>query len=120
MIYVETADGTGSFYIDEAIVAKDGTVIAGPAQPQAPTQAPTQAPVTVTRGDVNSDGTIDIFDLALAKRGMVQGFADQKAEAAADIGQSGKVEIKDIIAISYPRGIRSFPFRKCSKQRVSR
>ena len=99
ILYVETADGTGSFYIDEAIVAKDGVKIAGPEQPKEPTQPTTEAPVTFTRGDVNSDGMIDIFDLALAKRGMIQGFTDKKAEKAADIDQNGKVEINDIISI---------------------
>ncbi len=35
-VYVETADVTGNFYIDEAIIAKDGVKVNGPAAPTAP------------------------------------------------------------------------------------
>ncbi|MBP0974249.1 MAG: carbohydrate binding domain-containing protein [Oscillospiraceae bacterium] len=48
ILYVETADGTANFYIDEAIVAKDGTKINGPGQPEPPATEPpvTEPPVT--------------------------------------------------------------------------
>jgi glucuronoarabinoxylan endo-1,4-beta-xylanase len=49
MIYVETKDVTGNFYIDEAIVAKDGVNISGPAAPTAPsTSTTTTSPTTTT------------------------------------------------------------------------
>ncbi len=37
ILYVETPEGTDNFYIDEAIVAKDGTKIDGPSTPTPPT-----------------------------------------------------------------------------------
>lgn len=55
LLYVETAESTNNFYIDDAIGAKDGVVINAslPAPPatepptQAPTEAPTEPPTTV-------------------------------------------------------------------------
>lgn len=90
ILYVETAEGTDNFYIDEAIVAKDGTKIDGPEPPVV---------VDVIDGDVNFDGVIDVYDLALAKRGVLNGFADANAEAAADVDDSGKAELIDVIQI---------------------
>ncbi|MBR6761971.1 MAG: family 43 glycosylhydrolase, partial [Oscillospiraceae bacterium] len=55
-IYVETADNTMDFYIDEAIGALPGTVIDGPAG------------FELLLGDANSDGTIDGTDFAIAKK----------------------------------------------------
>ncbi len=49
LLYVETADSTTSFYIDEAIGAVDGTVIS--------------VEKTFKLGDVNIDGTVDAEDL---------------------------------------------------------
>ena len=56
--------------------------------------------VPVTPGDVNSDGVIDIFDLSLAKRGVVDGFADANAAKAADVDKSGRADVKDLIQMT--------------------
>ena len=55
---------------------------------------------SVTPGDVNADGVIDVFDLALAKRGIIKGFPDAAAEQAADVDRSGKAEVADLIAVT--------------------
>lgn len=49
VLYVESTEGTGNFYIDEAIVAKDGTKISGPEAPKP--QMPSNPTVTYTAGD---------------------------------------------------------------------
>ena len=50
-VYVETAEGTMDFYVDEAIGAVAGTVITGPSE------------IKFTLGDVDSNGVIDSIDL---------------------------------------------------------
>ena len=87
-IYIETAESKNNFYIDEAIGAVGGTVIAGAGKAR-----------TLTTGDLNFDGIIDIFDVALAKHGAVKGFTDPLAEKAADVDQSGTVDLVDVIAL---------------------
>ena len=88
-LYVETAEGSGNFYIDEAIGATAGTVIEGAGA----------APVIIP-GDVDCDGTINAFDLALARKGLTNGFSSAYSEIAADVDQSGKAEINDIVLLS--------------------
>ena len=84
-LYVETDSGKNDFYIDEVIIAKDGTVIKGP------------KPVSYKLGDVNGDGSINAIDLTLAKRGMMSGqFKAAGAKKAADVDQSGTVDATDI------------------------
>ncbi len=60
---------------------------------------PSEPEVQVTPGDVNSDGEIDIYDLSLAKRGVISGFASAAAEKAADVNGDGKAELVDVISI---------------------
>ncbi|MBR5362255.1 MAG: glycoside hydrolase family 9 protein, partial [Oscillospiraceae bacterium] len=48
------------------------------------------------RGDVSGDGIINAVDLTLAKRGILNGFADRAAEKAADVDQNGSVDAQDI------------------------
>ncbi|MBE6847567.1 MAG: glycoside hydrolase family 43 [Ruminococcus sp.] len=84
-IYVETADNTMNFYIDEAIGAVAGTVVEGPAA------------VQLILGDVNCDGMIGAADLSAAKQGVRKGaFASSVAELAADVDQSGAVDATDV------------------------
>ena len=87
ILYVETTDVTGNFYIDEAIVAKEGVKYDG---------SHTSTALSDYRGDVNYDGVINILDLVLAKRGMVYGFENKLSERAADIDKSGKIDNDDI------------------------
>ncbi|MBP0974811.1 MAG: carbohydrate-binding protein, partial [Oscillospiraceae bacterium] len=48
------------------------------------------------RGDVNGDGIINAVDLTLAKRGILNGFADRAAEKAADVDRNQITDAKDI------------------------
>lgn len=54
---------------------------------------------TYAAGDVDHDGAVDVFDLALAKYGVKNGFTDKAAEQAADVDRSGKAETADILQI---------------------
>ena len=53
-LFVETKEGTDSFYLDEAFCAVEGTMIEGAGQPE-----------FTLKGDVNAD---QVFDLTLMKR----------------------------------------------------
>nr|MDE5563580.1 family 43 glycosylhydrolase [Oscillospiraceae bacterium] len=101
-LYVETADSENNFYIDEAIGAVGGTSILG---------AGSGSARDVIKGDVNGDGVIDIFDLGSAKRGVLKGFANKFDEQAADVDESGKVEVVDLILLQkyIHRLITEFP-----------
>jgi arabinoxylan arabinofuranohydrolase len=87
-IYIETAETTNNFYIDEVIGAVGGTGILGAGQPVAP-----------IKGDVDADGKITAFDIASAKRGLLKGFSSERAEELADIDESGKVEVVDLVQL---------------------
>lgn len=51
-------------------------------------------------GDINSDGTIDSFDMVLARKGLINGgFADITASKAADVNQDGKYSVADTVLI---------------------
>ena len=56
-VYIETAEDTMNFYIDEAIGAVAGTVITGPSE------------INLIIGDLNFDGSVNSLDVAIAKRG---------------------------------------------------
>lgn len=56
-IYIETAETTNNFYIDEVIGAVAGTIIIGAGESQ-----------NLILGDINSDGCINVFDYIIAKR----------------------------------------------------
>lgn len=86
-LYLETADSTNSFYVDEAIVAVGGTGILG---------AGTQK---IIPGDINFDGVIDSFDLAIARKGYAKGFDSTAAEVAADVDTSGVYDDTDLSLI---------------------
>ena len=84
-IYVETKDSTNNFYLDEVIGAVGGTGILGAGE----------AP-TLTLGDVNADGVINVLDLSLAKHGVSSGFSGNAAKLAADVDQNGIVDAADV------------------------
>lgn len=92
-IYVETADTTNNFYIDEAIGAVAGTVIPG--------AGAINVPETLIPGDVNLDGVIDGFDLAATKRGLAAGGFDNVFSAkAADVNKSTVFDAEDVQELS--------------------
>ena len=84
-IYVETKDSTNNFYLDEVIGAVGGTSIIGAGE----------AP-TLTLGDVNADGVINVLDLSLAKHGVSSGFSGNAAKLAADVDQNRIVDAADV------------------------
>lgn len=84
-LYVETKDSTNNFYLDEVIGAVGGTSIIGAGE----------AP-TLTLGDVNADGVINVLDLSLAKHGVSSGFSGNAAKLAADVNQDGTTDTADV------------------------
>ncbi len=87
-LYIETADSTNNFYVDEAIGAVAGTQIDGP------------KPVTFLLGDVTCDGVINAFDLAALKKGCSKGFANGVAKLAADVNCDGVQDAADAAALT--------------------
>lgn len=83
-IYIETADSTNSFYVDEVIGAVGGTTILGAGNKK------------FTLGDLNSDGKINVTDYTMAKNGVLYGFDDSIVKLSADVDQSGIVDATDI------------------------
>ena len=101
IMYVETAEDSDDFYVDDVIGAVDKTEIKG---------AGKSVSHAIVQGDVNGDGVIDVFDLGLAKRGMLSKFSNKSDEKCADIDGDGTVTVKDIIALTkYIHGIAKFP-----------
>ncbi len=84
-LVIETPDSTIDFYVDDIIGAVAGTSINGP------------KPVTITAGDINSDGKINIADLCLMKSGIIDGFASNAASMAADVNSDGTVNAQDLV-----------------------
>jgi hypothetical protein len=97
-LYVETEEGTDDFSIDEAIVAKAGTKIDGPAA-STTTTTTTQSPANVTPGDINSDGRINGFDVGLARKGVLGKLTGDTEKLAADVDGNGKIEAADLVQI---------------------
>ncbi|MCR5540183.1 MAG: family 43 glycosylhydrolase [Ruminococcus sp.] len=98
ILYVETLDVTGNFYIDEAKVVSAGGSAGSGKKLKA-------------LGDINFDGDIDILDLIEAKRGLLKGFSDKNAEKAADVDQSGVFDNDDVnyLAQFISKRITEFP-----------
>ena len=86
IIYVESAEGTDNFYIDEAIVAVAGTKIDGPAE------------ISYILGDITGDGKINTFDVIAARQGIGDGLSGAAA-LAADVDQNGSFTIADAVQI---------------------
>ena len=101
-IYIETAETTNNFYIDEAIGAVGGTSILGAGQPEIK---------KVQLGDLDFDGNVSAFDMVLARKGLTDGFSDDDTKKSADVDQSGKYEVNDLLLIEkYLLGkIKEFP-----------
>ena len=87
VLYVETVESINNFYIDEAIGATGGTIING---------AESNSFII---GDINNDGIINVFDLVLAKKGLLYGFDSNTTSLAADVNQDGSVMVTDIILL---------------------
>ena len=93
IIYVETSEGNQNFYIDEAVMAKAGTVIEPP-------QEVTEE-VSFIAGDINSDGKIDSFDMVLARKALAgTPFESQSASYASDVNNDGQFTVADVLLIN--------------------
>ncbi len=84
-IYVETAETTNNFYIDEVIGAVGGTSILGAGESK-----------KIILGDVNFDGKLNVFDFILLKRGIKNGFESKAQAIAADVDQSTTIDTADV------------------------
>ena len=87
-LYIETEEGTCSFYVDEIVGAKSGTTI----------EEPTAA-VKMNKGDINYDGVIDSLDIVAARKGLINGITDKRTLKAADADSNGVYELNDAILI---------------------
>ncbi len=98
-LYIETAETTNNFYIDEAIGAVGGTGILGAGSRD------------VILGDINGDSVIDVFDVIAGRNGLINGFESTTDKLCADVDQSGVYEVADLMLIGqFVLGrIKSFP-----------
>ena len=90
LLYVETADSTNSFYMDEAIGAVKGTKIdAGlPDQPDQPD--------TPTMGDVDGSGTVDAKDMKTLQNYLIRKTSTLANAEAADLDGNGVINAMDM------------------------
>ncbi|MCQ2465622.1 MAG: family 43 glycosylhydrolase [Oscillospiraceae bacterium] len=81
----ETTGDTGSFCIDEVIIAKAGTKAEGP------------SPIRTSsvKGDLDGDEKIGISDLVLLKSGIINSFRSNGEKKNADVDQSREVNAAD-------------------------
>lgn len=102
LLYVETADTTIDFVIDEAIGAVEGKIAVKDSQ------GTTDSGI---RGDLNGDGRIDVYDVVLERKEVINTFAGSPTSKAADIDSDGNVGVNDLVILSqYVLGqIKSFP-----------
>lgn len=111
-IYIETEDSLTDFYVDEVIGAVADTGIAGEGHPEISTPI-TPPPVTidVIPGDTTMDKVIDSADMVLARQALLGKITDAAILKAADVDQSGKVEVNDLVLLQqYILGnIKEFP-----------
>lgn len=87
-LYVETAESTNNFYIDEAIGAVGGTTILGAGESK-----------EIILGDINFDGSVNSLDVAVARKGCINGFTDTYEKISADVDQSGVFDETDLLLI---------------------
>jgi len=87
-LYIETAETTNNFYIDEVIGAVGGVTIVGAGGGE-----------KVVKGDVNSDGKFNAFDFAAAKRVVMNLSDSQSAKLAADVDENGTADEADLAQI---------------------
>lgn len=82
LLYVETADSTTNFFVDEAIGAVDGTVIKEETEPE--------------KGDINGDGKVNATDIV-----AIQNYLVKKTSSVenADIDGDGKVNVFDLVML---------------------
>ncbi len=99
-LYIETADSTNNFYIDEAIGAVGGTGILGAGASQ-----------SIILGDINGDEMVNSLDVAAVRKGIANGFDSTAEKLCADVDRSGEFDETDLNLIQeYMLGkITEFP-----------
>ena len=68
-------------------------------EPTAPTLAEPETPEDFIYGDVNFDGVVDVFDLALVKRQLTGSIFGRNALRRGDVNADGKVAVVDAVAL---------------------
>ena len=53
----------------------------------------------IIKGDVNSDGVVDAFDVILARQGISKGFSDSRAFSAADTDDNEDFKVNDLVQL---------------------
>ena len=97
-LVVETVNGTMNFYVDEAIVAKAGTAINGPAEkPAITTAATTEATTVATTEATTTVTTVTTPAATTAVTTTVTEPAPQNTKGDAD--NNGSVNTADIVAL---------------------
>lgn len=92
-LYVETVDSTTDFFIDDVSGAIKGVTSSHTVVVQ-----PELSGDTV--GDLNSDGIIDIYDLILERKAVVNSFTGSANNKSADIDGSGAINVNDLVLLS--------------------
>jgi glucuronoarabinoxylan endo-1,4-beta-xylanase len=91
ILYVETEAGTEDFSIDDFYAAKAGT------------QVGTGSSAKTFQGDLNGDGKVDAFDLALERKYLVSymsASAEGFAMEAADVDGDGDFAVNDLVVLA--------------------
>lgn len=83
-LYIETAETTNNFYIDDVVGAVAGTVVPGAGGSK-----------KIMLGDVDFSGDIDAMDIAAARK-AVKDNATGATKLCADVDQSGKLDWDDV------------------------
>ena len=91
VLYVETEETTINFFIDDAVAAADGVEIEGAGQPKIR---------TLKIGDVTFDEKINVFDIILERRILINGTEDKLTKKASDIDGNGETEIADLVLMN--------------------
>lgn len=102
VLYVETEDSTNAFYIDDVTGASAGTVIKGSGGTK-----------RLEYGDLNYDGSIDMFDVVLMRQAVLGKLTDEMALKAADIDGENEINVTDLVLVyNFVMGkINTFPER---------
>ena len=82
-LYIEVEENLIDFYIDD-VIAK-GSAASIP-----------QKPVPATRGDLNRDGNIDVYDVILMREAIIDGQNEKSILKTADINGDGNIDKTDL------------------------
>lgn len=86
-VYIETAKGTGDFFVDDVKIAAEGTAIDG-------AKGGKYIP-----GDLCEDGVVDNFDLICARKLIVSPDKEAVASVNADVDNSSEYAVNDLVLL---------------------